>query len=129
MGWKLAPDLERRVLELAAQAATEPHRLGVAPVSEKAFQAAVMMLAKREGWRAYHTHDSRKSAAGFPDTVAVHPVRGLWFGELKVEPNKPTAEQMNWIEVLQSVTRPPVVGVYYPRDWAEIERILKGGGL
>ena len=36
-------------------------------VTEGEFQAWVLDLANRNGWLAYHTHDSRKSAAGFPD--------------------------------------------------------------
>ncbi len=119
VGMRLNPDLERRCLELA----------GLVPgsdLSEKEFQAIVLTLARREGWRTYHTHDSRKSAAGFPDIVAVHPTRGLWFAELKSADGRATDDQSRWLVDLMLVTNPPVVGLYRPADWPEIERILKG---
>lgn len=59
------------------------YRRGVLPAeSEAAFQQKVEQLAGHCGWRIYHTHDSRRSAAGFPDLVMVRDVR-LIFAELK----------------------------------------------
>ena len=53
-------------------------------ITEKAFQAQVIRTFKEHGWLAYHTHDSRHSAAGFPDVCAVHPESDrLVFAELK----------------------------------------------
>ena len=37
------------------------------------FMPAVVELAKRFGWLLYHTHNSRRSASGFPDLVMVRP--------------------------------------------------------
>jgi hypothetical protein len=34
--------------------------------SERVSQAAVIRLATEHGWHCYHTHDSRRPAAGFP---------------------------------------------------------------
>lgn len=38
-------------------------------MTEKEWQALVLELASLNGWRAYHTFDSRRSAPGFPDLV------------------------------------------------------------
>lgn len=44
-------------------------------MSESVFQSKVINMAKSLGWEHYHTHDSRRSVAGFPDLVLVHPQR------------------------------------------------------
>jgi hypothetical protein len=38
-----------------------------ATISEKDFQETVLTLARLRGWKCYHTHDSRRSEAGFPE--------------------------------------------------------------
>lgn len=49
---------------------------------------------------AYHTHDSRRSAAGFPDwTFAT--ARGVMFRELKTDRGKVTADQQAWLAMLR----------------------------
>ena len=56
-----------------------------APVREvEDFQPQVVKLAKLCGWRPYHTHDSRRSAAGFPDLILI---KDGWLiaAELKVD--------------------------------------------
>ena len=35
-------------------------------ITEKDFMAQVVALAQTLGWRVWHCHDSRRSAAGFP---------------------------------------------------------------
>lgn len=52
------------------------------------------------GWNAYHTFDSRRSRAGFPDLVLAHPRRGVMFLELKTASGKLTADQRHWIATL-----------------------------
>jgi hypothetical protein len=71
-------------------------------LAEAAFQRQVEQLAAFYGWRSYHTHDSRRSAAGFPDLVLV---RGpeLLFVELKTDRGLPTAAQTAWLEALGEV--------------------------
>ena len=44
-------------------------------VSEKAFMDTILQAADLYGWWTYHTHDSRRSTAGFPDLVLVKPPR------------------------------------------------------
>ena len=68
---------------------------------EDELQAQVIELATMLGWLAYHTHDSRRSAAGFPDLTLVHPVSGaLIFAELKRDGQHPTPDQRKWLDAL-----------------------------
>lgn len=71
-------------------------------MSEKDFQQQILDLARVYRWRSYHTHDSRHSAAGFPDLVLV---RGpeLLFAELKTETGKVSDAQADWIADLERV--------------------------
>lgn len=112
---RLPPDLEAKVLALAGAQAPRP-----TPVSEKEFQAAVVNLARRNGWRCFHCHDSRKSEAGFPDLVLVRD-RVVW-AELKAEAGRLSAAQLAWVEALRAAGTE--VHVWRPTDWPEIERIL-----
>jgi hypothetical protein len=116
---RLSPELEAQVLRLA----------GVAPVpladlTEEQFQAEVIRLAKRNGWRCYHTRDSRKSAAGFLDLAMVHRVFGFIIAELKVGTNQPSAAQAAWVEDLECAG--VRVFVWRPTDWTSIEATLTG---
>jgi hypothetical protein len=71
--------------------------------SEDAFQQAVVQLLGVTGWHlVYHTHDSRRSAAGFPDLVAVHSVNPwLLIAELK---GATPARRVTLAEALQRPT-------------------------
>lgn len=91
-------------------------------VDEKQFQQAVRDLAERNGWLCYHTYDSRKCTPGFPDLVLVRE-RVLWV-ELKVRPNKPTAEQLQWIDALKAAHQSAYV--FYPEHWPIIVNFLEG---
>lgn len=119
MGMRLSPEVEAQALQLAGVALAP-----AAEMTEEQFQADVLRTAKRYGWRAYHTRDSRKSVAGFPDLVMVHRVYGLVMAELKVGTNQASAAQSAWLEDLEAAG----VRVYVWRhgDWAEIERVLRG---
>lgn len=115
--------------------------------SEAAFQRQVIQLAGFYSWRVYHTHDSRRSQAGFPDLVLV---RGpeLIFAELKTDTGRVRPEQQEWIRALQAVSaavtlevdaanaaqaapraRPPAVDVYLwrPADFDELHARLARG--
>jgi hypothetical protein len=121
---RLDPETTRRVLEMAGVAPRTDSP--VADVSEKDFQAEVIKLAKRNGWLAYHVHDSRKSEAGFWDTTLIRgPV--LIGAELKVGSNQPIGPQLTWLEALADVQ---VVqsAVWRPEDWSAIEDCLRGAG-
>jgi len=100
-------------------------RLATLPenINERTFQAAIVELAKLTGWKSYHTHDSRRSEAGFPDLVMTRSSR-LIAVELKTEKGRLTEDQRGWLEALASC--PGVeVHVWRPGDWDAIERTLR----
>lgn len=70
--------------------------------SEAAFQDQVVALARLYGWLHYHTHDSRRSAPGFPDLVLARAPR-LIFAELKTETGRRTSEQDRWLDALHQI--------------------------
>ena len=88
-------------------------------------------LAPRLGYLCYHTHDSRRSTAGFPDLVMVGPHR-LIFSELKKEKGKATAAQEDWLNRLDIIERKSdglvVARLWRPSDWLDgtIEKALRG---
>lgn len=94
-----------------------------AAVSERQLQDAVVELAGYLGWRWYHTHDSRRSPAGFPDLVLCR--ERVIFVELKSRRGTLSAEQAMWLEALRDAGAE--VHVWKPRDWANgrVEEILR----
>jgi hypothetical protein len=115
---KVSPELEAKILALAGQQAPAPD---VDDIDEKAFQAAIVKLAKRNGWKVYHVYYSQKSAGGFPDLVCLRGKRQV-VAELKVKNRKPRPDQDEWLEAFRNVGAE--VFVWWPRDWDEIERVL-----
>ena len=105
------------------------------PQTEAEFQAAVIDLARRNGWRVHHHHDSRRQvrpgvfvgdrdASGFPDLVAVRGSRVVW-AELKRERGRLSVAQSAWLRDLEAAGQE--VYVWRPVDWPEIERVLGRG--
>lgn len=96
-----------------------------ARLTERQLSDAVRDLAIRLGWACYHTFDSRRSQAGFPDWVLVRGSR-LLFIELKSEKGRVSDAQANWLLAL-SLT-PAEVHVWKPADWfsGNIEAVLRG---
>lgn len=82
----------------------------------------VIDRAKLGRWFVYHTHDSRRSVAGFPDLVLIRPPR-LIVAELKVGKNVATPEQNLWLNLFEDVNVPAYI--WRPCDWAEIESVLR----
>ena len=93
-------------------------------VNETDFSTQIVDLFKLFGYKYYHTHDSRRSVAGFPDYVAVKGSRVL-FIELKKEKGTLSPEQVVWGEILSKC---PGVEYYIwrPSQADEVEAILKG---
>ncbi len=89
--------------------------------SERQFQAQVTELATLRNWVWYHTHDSRRSPAGFPDLVLVRG-RRLVFAELKRERGRLTKEQEQWLRTLQATDAE--VYVWRPSDWPQVQETL-----
>lgn len=71
----------------------------IPPESEKSFQSTVLRLASIYHWMSYHTWDSRRSQAGFPDLIMVRDGRVLAV-ELKSDKGKVTPEQKVWLDAL-----------------------------
>lgn len=108
-------------------------------VSEKQFQANVIELAQRLGWKVAHfrsvrtqrkdgsTHYATPVAAdgeGFPDLVMARPLRNIIYAELKAEKGKFSMKQMEWMEVLIR-THSCEVYAWRPSDWDTIQEILE----
>lgn len=99
-----------------------------APLSESAWQRTVVEAASAHGWHHYHTHDSRRSPAGFPDLVLCNPLQErVWFVELKTDAGKLGAQQADWLGWLRRSGMD--ADVWRPRDWLAVARILNGSQL
>jgi len=105
-----------------AAGAARASRAGILQESEKAFQAAIVQFAELRGWLWYHSQDSRRDPAGFPDLVLVRAPR-LIMAELKTPQGTLRDEQALWLAALGSC---PGVETYLwrPADWLDIERLL-----
>jgi hypothetical protein len=91
------------------------------PTSERAWQAKVVEAAKWLGWAVYHTHDSRRSEAGFPDLVLVRDTR-LVFAELKSASGRTTPAQEAWLLRLHDTGAE--VHVWRPEHWPQVQETL-----
>lgn len=96
-------------------------------ISEAAFQAQVMQLARVLGWKAYHTHDSRRSDPGFPDLVLVHPQHGVLFRELKTERGRVSDAQRTWLAALAASGADAAVWRPHDKSSGLVEFELRGG--
>jgi VRR-NUC domain len=94
----------------------------VTHVTEKQFMAAVVEMAQMLGWLVYHTFDSRRSEAGFPDIVCVRRDRVL-FIELKTEKGRLSEEQERWLSALGLAGAE--VHCWRPSDWPAIEAAVR----
>lgn len=92
-------------------------------LTEARFQAQVFRLAEVLGYRCYHTHDSRRSAPGFPDAVLLRRPRVL-FVEFKSERGRLSPEQLWWLCELRSSGQEAYV--WRPSDIDKLTRILRG---
>ena len=88
---------------------------------------AVVELAKRRGWKTYHTYDSRRSASGFLDLVMARKGRCI-FAELKSAKGMVTPEQNDWFLALAGKPNQAVeTYLWRPAEWFDgsIEEILR----
>lgn len=92
-------------------------------ITEKEFMQQILDLARLSGWLCYHTHDSRRSAPGFPDLVLVRPPVVV-FAELKTEVGKVQPEQREWLKALGGCEAVEA-RLWRPSDWPEVEEVLK----
>lgn len=92
-------------------------------MSEAQFQAAVLELGRKMGWRVYHVPDSRRvTEKGFPDLAMISERQSrVVFAELKTARGKLTPEQVVWLRTLAAagvetaVWRPADLRVVIPR--------------
>lgn len=104
------------------------------PTPEEAFARQVLDLAKLLRWRSAHFRPAETGrgwrtavagdGVGFPDLVLLKG-RTLLVAELKVPPNVPTAEQLDWLAAFRAAGTPAYL--WTPADWPEIEKVLKAG--
>jgi hypothetical protein len=98
-------------------------------MNEKSFMGMVVELMRLSGFLVYHTYDSRRSEAGFPDLVAIRQQPSslfarLLFVELKTDKGALSTAQIRWLQLLNLV---PCVEVFVwrPSDFDEIKKVLR----
>lgn len=94
----------------------------VLEITERTFQDRVVQYARLNGWLCYHTHDSRRSEAGFPDLVLAREGE-LVFAELKTEKGRISQAQQGWIDLLD--TTEAQAYIWRPSNWEVIEEVLR----
>lgn len=103
-------------------------------LSERNLQRHVIALAEMRNWRVYHTHDSRRSQAGFPDLVMVRllcafpdSLTEAVIVELKSERGRVTPEQEAWLDLLRRLPGVKFAGVIRPSNWfaGELDGVLR----
>lgn len=116
---------------------TDEQRL-LRTVSERSWQAQVEQTLALCGFdRVYHTFDSRRSRAGFPDIVATRIRPDGWtmlFVELKSEVGKLSDEQRQWLADLSTIAAlvnrgegwvRMIVDIWRPSDAARLWDLLQ----
>ena len=93
-------------------------------ITEKQFQSQLIRTACMLNWTVYHTHDSRKSAPGFPDLVMLGHGRQI-VAELKTEKGRVSPYQTGWLDAFREVTQPPEVFLWRPSDIDEVIHTLQ----
>ena len=91
-------------------------------LTEKQFQQMIVTRATYMGWWSNHNPDSRRSTAGLPDLILVHPRAGVLFREIKTVKGRLRDDQANVIAMLQAAGAD--VDVWRPTDWDSIETII-----
>ena len=93
-------------------------------ISEEEFMRSVMKIASECGWRVYHTRDSRRSQAGFPDLTLVRTGQ-IIFAELKSQKGRIKKEQQAWLDDLRKNGHVDVY-LWRPSDLQDITEKLMG---
>ncbi|WP_327375830.1 VRR-NUC domain-containing protein [Streptomyces sp. NBC_01216] len=96
----------------------------VTGTSEEQWRRKVREIAARYGWRLqYHTADSRRSDAGWPDEVFGHlGQRRTLFVEFKTDTGRLRPAQREWLAHLADSGFE--VAVWRPRDLHSVLRVL-----
>lgn len=110
---------------------------GTATYTEQNFTDDVIAMARKYGWRIAHFRPGRTAKGwrtavqgdgkGWPDLVCLR-AGVMIVAELKVPPNKTTAEQEAWLEDFRELAKYCTrieVFEWRPEDWPEIEMVLR----
>lgn len=89
-------------------------------LTERDFQNVVVDWCKWHRLLVYHTYDSRRSQAGFPDLVIVGN-RVIWV-ELKSARGRISHTQNEWLNRLQRAGQE--IYLWRPADWPHAQRVL-----
>ncbi|MGB8946504.1 MAG: VRR-NUC domain-containing protein [Streptomyces sp.] len=97
-------------------------------MTEEQFRRHVRQLAALRGWSlAYHTHNSRRSDAGWPDEVYGHPkAKRTLFVEFKSDTGRIRPAQREWLRHLADCGHE--AALWRPRDLAAIVQVLAPHG-
>mgnify|MGYP001582438477 CR=1 FL=1 len=101
-------------------AAPQLPRAVLLAMSEADIQRQAVEYAVLRRWGYYHTHDSRRSVAGFPDVVFVR--ERVVFAEFKSERGRLPGEQREWGALLERAGAE--YHVWRPRDRNKILQVL-----
>ena len=104
-------------------------------ITEDQFQSTVIEAAQALGWKVAHFRPAKTDKGwrtpvqadgkGFPDLVMVRTHDGrIIFAELKSDEGKLSDDQQDWLNSLDATGKVEVF-TWRPRDWDEIERILR----
>jgi len=97
-------------------------------ISEEDFMRSVIQIASDCAWSVYHTRDSRRSQAGFPDLTLVRSGQIL-FAELKSQKGRIKKEQQEWLDRLRENGHVDVY-LWRPSDLQDIiDRLVGESGL
>lgn len=105
-------------------------------VREAVLQDRLRNLCRLLALPHYHTHDSRRSEGGFPDSVIVRDPAGwarpwLLLVELKSEKGKPSPGQSMWGGVLRAAEEASGGALAYrlvrPSTWDRLTELLTAG--
>ena len=97
--------------------------LALTQQSEKDFQADVIEVADRNGWKYYHPHRSDKSVKGFPDLTMIRGYH-LIAAELKTSKGIATVKQQEWLDAYRMVRKVDSY-LWRPENIDEIEELLR----
>ena len=92
-------------------------------LTERAFQDKLINFARNQGWRVYHTYDSRRNEPGFPDLVMTNG-HFVYHVELKTNKGRVTKIQQAWLDDLDNSAM-HVVRVWRPSDRDEFIRVIQ----
>jgi len=114
---------------------SDRHTNPILKVSERQLQAAIIEIAKWEGWMVFHAlpvqnqngrwRTATQGHTGFPDLVMAHKTRGILFVELKTTVGRISDNQQAWIDTLKAAGAE--IYVWRPRDLQEARLILRNG--